>query len=399
MQMRLSFLIVIVALLVSGCGGQATEVFSTPTLEVAFSTPTLAPTATTPATLTVAPPTITPTYAPVSVTVNAQVNIRSLPEQSSEVRQIVNLGVELIVVGKSGDGGWLAVQVPQDPSVIGWVSVQFVNISKDLIATFKVVLPIVPTSAVPEVGQPGVAAPPSTATIKNEMFVRSGPGQIYSELGTIAAGTTVTLTGRNETNVWVQIKFDKGVNGVGWVAAAYLEGANLYNLPYFNNQGILINGQTSTLPTTIPATQPPPAIGPTPSNAPGYAPAVADSDSMEKPSVNVVFSPTSSKNFQFTSQVSSPNGDAADWFTFSPYDPTNQSTYVYLRLDCTGNGAITSTLYADGSAPSPLGLKCGNYGFALKVLGGKKYTIKLEADGSAGDVRLVDYILYVDSNP
>lgn len=393
MRIALSF---ILGILLVGCVAQPTEVFSTPTLVAAFSTPTLAPTATTPPTLTVAPPTITPTFAPVSVNVNAQVNIRALPEVSSQVLQIVNFGVALTVVGKNEDGSWLAVQVPQDPTVIGWVSVQFVNISKDLIAGFKVVLPIVPTTANPTVGSPETGVTTS-ATIKNEIFVRTGPGQVFTDLGMIPAGTIVTLTGRNETNLWVRIIFDKAPDGFGWVASAYLEGAVLTGLPFFDNQGKLITGQTSSLPTNIPATQPAPAVGPTPSKAVGYPPAATDADSMEKPAMNVVFSPTSMGKFQYTSQVSAPTGDGSDWFSFTAYEPSNQSTYVYLRLDCTGNGAISSIIYTDGAAPSPLGLMCGNYGFAVKVLGGKKYSIQLTADGSAGDIRLVDYIFFVSS--
>ena len=311
---------------------------------------------------------------------------------------IAPLGAGLTAIGRDADSAWLAIQLPKDPNVTAWISAEFVTISKEMIATLPVLAVQTPTP----IGQaaPSPIGPVSSVgTARNEIFVRSGPGQIYDQLGTVAAGTQVNITGRNETEVWLQIKYDKSPTGFGWVASSYIDGADLTYLPYFDNQGNLIPGQASRLPTTIPQTMG--QATPTGSaTAQGYQPAVTDGDSRQAPSVNMVFSPSTVKQFQFQSQVSSPSGDAEDWFTFTPYSPGNTGTYVYLRLDCTGNGGITSYLYNEGSdVPNDLGLYCGNYGFALKVIGGKQYSVRLDADGSAGDVRLVDYIFYVSMEP
>ena len=389
--------LLLAALLVTSCAPADIEPTATPTVETVFSTPTLPPTATVPATATVPPPTLTPTFAPLPVSVNAQVNIRALPDAGSEVLDIVLLGSQLTGIGRNADSSWLAVQTPKDAEVIGWVSVEFVTVSRDMIAALPEFAAVIPTPI-------GQAAPPpsgpikATGTVRNEILVRSGPGQIYADIGKIPAGTVVTVTGRNETDIWLQVGYEQSPTGFGWIAASYVDGLTLTGLPYFDPQGNLIPGQSGVLPTTIPST-----LGqatPTGSTPSDYQPAVADADSREKPSVSVVFSPTGDKKFQFQSQVSSPNGDNEDWFLFTPYSPGNTGTYVYMRLDCTGNGAISSAIFLDnGQTSSDLGLHCGNYGFAVKVIGGKQYAVKLVADGSAGEVRLVDYIFYVSMEP
>ena len=395
--MRKIILLLLAATIFAGCTPANIEPTVTPTSEIVFSTPTLPPTATVPSTATLPPPTLTPTFSPLPVSVNAQVNIRALPDASAEVKDIVLLGSQLTGIGRNADASWLAVQTPKDPAVIGWVSVEFVTVSRDMIAALPEIVPIIPTP-IGQAAQPPSGPVNATGTVRNEILVRSGPGQIYSDIGKIAAGTLVTVTGRNETDIWLQVRYEASPTGIGWIAASYVDGLTLTGLPYFDPQGNLIPGQSGVLPTTIPSTNG--QATPTGLSTAGYQPAAADADTREKPSVSVMFSPTSDKKFQFQSQVSSPNGDNEDWFVFTPYSPGNSGTYVYMRLDCTGNGGISSTLYeGNGQTPKDLGLHCGNYGFAVKVVGGQQYAVKLVADGSAGDVRLVDYIFYVSMEP
>ena len=109
--------------------------------------------------------------------------------------------------------------------------------------------------------------------------VRSGPATATTSLGMLNANTTVTITGRNELNTWVQIEYPAGADGKGWVAAAYLNTPNLSGLPYYDNDGNPVNvpsqggnsGQTVT---------------PTP-----YNEAPEDNDSAQAPAVRQVFSP------------------------------------------------------------------------------------------------------------
>jgi hypothetical protein len=267
-------------------------------------------------------------------------------------------------------------------------------------------IPVVAASspAAPTAAAPGTPAAPDatgttaalthTARVKAQIFVRSGPATTFADQGTINAGAIVTLLGRVQNNVWVQIKFDGGVDGKGWVAGAYLEAADLQGLPYFDNQGLLITAGNGT-PN-------PPSGGPgQPAlTATAYSPAAPDGDSEKNPAVKIVFSPDSAREFTYSSDLSSPNGDGADWVAFTPYEPTNQSTFVYFKLECSGNGAVTATLELDGRpVPESKTLVCGNYDMAMKVLGGAQYTLVLNADGTGGALRYVSYILHIRSQP
>jgi hypothetical protein len=229
-----------------------------------------------------------------------------------------------------------------------------------------------------------------TAKVKAQIFVRKGPGQMFDTLGTVNAGAVVTITGRNENNVWVQIQYEDGTDGKAWVAAAYLDGANLQGLPMFDNQGNLIYSPT---PGVVIPGQPS-------ATATLFSAAALDGDSEQNPGVRLKFSPDGASELIFSSELSSPNGDATDWVAFTPYEPMNQSTYVYLKLECTGNGGITAILEKDGvPVPDRRPLVCGNYGLAMQVLGGQEYMLVLSADGSGGMLRYAHYTLHIDSKP
>jgi hypothetical protein len=210
---------------------------------------------------------------------------------------------------------------------------------------------------------------------------------MYDSLGTVNAGTIVALTGRNENNVWVQIQYDGGPDGKGWVAAAYLFGADLQGLPYFDNQGKLIFAPTAIANPGQPTL-----------TATAFSPAIADGDSEQNPSVRLKFSPGGAGELTFSSDLSSPSGDTTDWVAFTPYEPANQSTYVYFKLECSGNGGITAILEKGGiPVPELKPLVCGNYDFAVQVLGGQEYMLVLNADGTGGPLRFVSYNLYIKS--
>jgi len=74
--------------------------------------------------------------------------------------------------------------------------------------------------------------------------------------------------------------------------------------------------------------------------------------------------------------------------------------YLYVRLDCAGNGGVTATLEKDGQPVADARqLVCGNYGLAMKVLGSLEYMLVLRADGSGGPLRFVKYTLTIKVTP
>jgi uncharacterized protein YgiM (DUF1202 family) len=370
----------------------------TPTVTpLPFATATLAPTFTPRPSATLAPPTIAPTIAPIMAVLTTQVNVRTSPDKKATSLGLLNYGSKVQVIGKDSSGTWWQIIYPENSSSTGWVSATYVQVPEAEVTKIPVAQPEAIEHASPT-SRPGDTQLPltaihtptpagHTAKVKNQIFVRVGPGQTFESLGTVDAGKVVNLTGRNLNNVWIQIEFDGGAQGKGWVAAAYLEGADLKGLPYFDNQGNLLEeGTPAANPGQV-------TLTPT-----AFSPAAADGDSEQNPAVRLDFAPDGASEFSFSSDLSSPNGDTTDWVAFTPYEPTNQTTFVYIKLECSGNGGITATLELDGiPVPESKALVCGNYDFMMKVQGGKEYMLVLNADGSGGPFRYTRYNLNVKS--
>lgn len=390
-------LILCLSLLLTGCASAPAEPTATATpMPLPFSTATLVPSVTPRPSLTFAPPTVAPTVAPQGGVLTAQVNIRSAPDANASSVGVLDLGVQIRAIGKDATGQWLMIIYPENSSTTAWLAASYVQLESGVLEK----LPVMSSGLPPAGGQaaslpaetplpPTPTANPYLATVKNTINVRSGPASAFEALGTISAGTQVTLTGRDQINTWYQIDYPGGPNQRGWVAAAYVEAVNLQGLPYYDNQGQLIFAPTAAANPGQPTL-----------TATTFAPAAGDGDSEEQPAVNLEFSPTGAQALTYSSDLSSPNGDEVDWVAFIPYVPTSEAGFVYMRLDCTGNGGITATLEKDSRpVPEAPQLVCGNYGLALKVLGGQPYMLVLRADGSGGPLRYVSYTLKISTTP
>ena len=389
----------IILLLLTACSANP-NIASLPTstsVPLAFATATLVPTFTPRPSATQAPPTIVATIDPVSAVLTSQVNVRAQPDKNAKSLGLANYGTRVQVVGKDVTASWWQIVYPENSSTTGWVSATYVQLSSDDAKKIPVIQLDTNTSTPVSLQDDSTVlattpettptVPAHTATVTKQIFVRVGPGQTFASIGTVNSGMVVNLTGRNQNNVWVQVQFETGTDGKGWVAAAYLDGAVLNGLPFFDNEGSLIFEGT---PNANPGQQ---TLTPT-----AFSPAAADGDSQQSPAVSLNFSPDGAREFTFISDLSSPSGDDSDWVAISPYEPTNQSTFLYFRLDCSGNGGITATLEKDGLPVLEVKpVLCGNYDVAIKVLGGAKYFLVLRADGSGGPLRYVHYTLNIKS--
>lgn len=354
-----------------------------------FFTATLPPTFTPRPSLTPAPPAIVPTFAPLDGTTSAQVNVRSAPSSNATALGLLPASTLVQVIGRDSSDQWLMVIYPPNSSTTGWVAASFITLEGREISSLPVMQASAPDQPPAAPLEPSPTVNPYFATIKNTINVRSGPASAFDSLGMIEAGKVVVLTGRNEINTWYRIEYPVGTQQVGWVAAAYVDAPNLQGLPYYDNQGNLVyapgEGGAPGQPTLTPTS---------------FSPAAGDGDSEQNPAVRLEFSPSGAESFSYSSDLSSPNGDDADWVAFVPYLPTSEAGYIYLRLDCNGNGGITASLRKDGRPiPDAPQLVCGQYGLALKVLGGQEYTLVLRADGSGGPLRYVSYTLTISLKP
>jgi len=371
---------------------------ATPTQdELAFATPTLLLTATPPLTNTPAPPTTAPTSAPISGLTSARVNVRSGPDASTESLGILQTATPVEVIGRDESGGWLAITFPQSPNGIGWVTAQFVELAGNIeqlsiLGDSEPEQTVVATSE-PEPGQPepSTSEQKRTARTTSRINVRSGPASSFDAIDILNANTTVTLTGRNQSNTWVQIEFPDGSEERAWIAVAFIEyeGFFIESLPAFDNQG---------QPVQTPS---PGSLDQSTPEARVYQPAVDDMDSADNPAVRLSFSPSGTRRIIYASDLSSPTGDRADWIEFTVVTPqTNQSTIIYFKLECAGNGAITTELRQNGLLVSEFpGLLCGQYSVPFRAQGGVPYLLQLQADGSASEIRYVAYQLHISTTP
>lgn len=389
--MRTSIALILLITLFTACApspaSEPTAAITTSTLP--FFTATLPPTFTPRPTLTPAPPTIAPTFAPVSGITGTQVNVRSAPSSNANALGLLPASTTIQVIGRDSSGQWLMVIYPPNSSTTGWVAASFITLEGRELSSLPVMQASAPDLPPPTPPEASPSPNPYFATIKTTINVRSGPASTFDSLGMIEAGKVVILNGRNQTNAWYRIYYPIGTQETGWVAAAYVDAPNLQGLPYYDNQGNLVYapGESSApgQPTLTPTS---------------FSPAAGDGDSEQSPAVRLEFSPSSAESFSYSSDLSAPTGDDADWVAFIPYIPTSEAGYVYLRLDCQGNGGITTSLRKDGlPLPDSPQLVCGQYGLAVKVLGGQEYLLVLRADGSGGPLRYVSYTLTVSLKP
>jgi uncharacterized protein YraI len=152
-----------------------------------------------------------------------------------------------VVVGKSEDSGWWAINVPVAPNGSGWVAATTVTVTNaDNVAT----LPTPPVPETTELVTPGPTDPQAT-TIANT-YVRSGPASNYPAYGIAPGAVTALVIGKSEDGQWwaVRINPEKVGVGYGWVSAQYVQTSNTANVQTIQNP------DTYTV-----ATPPPPASG------------------------------------------------------------------------------------------------------------------------------------------
>ncbi|MGB7876505.1 MAG: hypothetical protein WBL25_19155, partial [Anaerolineales bacterium] len=74
------------------------------------------------------------------------------------------------------------------------------------------------------------------------------------------------------------------------------------------------------------------------------ATAFPDGDSVQSPAVSISMSKTSVRTFNYSSDISSPEGDPEDWVQFTLEGEPGQETIVSVTLNCTGGGPLNVEL-------------------------------------------------------
>jgi uncharacterized protein YraI len=380
--MRQITLILLCCLLLSACSVAIAQPETLVPTEPLFNTPTLPPTNTPRPTATLVTPSVTPTVNPVEGTVLTQINVRAEPDKNSVSQGLIKAGEKVMIIGQTAAGDWWQIQYPAAQSGLGWVSSAYIETKS------KPEVPVVSETAPPAQGTPAASPTPlagiSAKTVE-KVNVRSGPGTGFNPLGMIDPGSSLTLTGKNETGTWLQIFKSGGPGDRGWVSAAYVkvEGDTAL-LPVFNELGTPVVETGTAQPD-----QPTPTLV--------IAPAADDGDSATKPGASIQFAPDGARQFNYSSDVSTPQGDSTDWVQFKPYSPQpGQTLPIFLGLTCEGNGTLNVELWRDGAPLTNWGtLACGSESGALLLSGDSSYLLKLSAAEGTGGLQSVPYTLTV----
>lgn len=307
------------------------------------------------------PPLPTSTVAPAAGTTSTRVNVRGEPSTAGEVVGIIPANTEVEIVGKDPGGNWWQIKYPQAAQGVGWVTAEFI------VTTGEPAVPVVGGAGVNPNGD-------QVAIIQQQLNVRSGPGTSFNSIGTLNARDVVTLTGKDASGAWLQIVFAAGPDGLGWVNAAFTQATSVDSLPIVTDAGLVI-GTGTPENTAVP-------IEPT------VAPALPDHDSAVAPAVNITLTAGGTRSFHYSSDVSSPIGDAEDWIQFKTF-----SANTTLELECAGSGSYIAELLLNYSVVGSL--VCGKIilflsdpsgvyavHFVSSPTGGleyTKYTLKVEA--------------------
>jgi N-acetylmuramoyl-L-alanine amidase len=298
---------------------------------------------------------------------STQLNVRAEPSTASSVVGIIPADTSVQITGKDPAGNWWQIIHPQGQDGKGWVTAQYVTTANG--------------SAVPVIGAGNGLDPNSgnTAIIQQQLNVRSGPGTGFNSLGTLNANDVVRLTGKDANSAWLQIEFQTGPEGKGWINAAFVQARGVENLPIVSEAGEAIGTGT---PTGIP-----------PTTTPTVIPARQDNDSQANPIASVAFDPFGTNTLIYTGDVSSPEGDSEDWLQFTPYNDT-----VDISLECRGGNNLEVTILENGQ-PSSLKLTCGEQDKPIAVTAGAVYLFQLKSSQFPGGLQYTPYTVKIQSSP
>ena len=309
-----------------------------------------------------------PTVAPVEGMTSTQLNVRAEPSTGSTVVGIIPANTRVEITGKDVAENWWQINYahPQAVDGKGWVTAQYVTTATT---------PEVPTIGGDEADQ----TTGNVAVVQQQINVRSGPGTGFNSLGTLNPQDVVQLTGKDPNGAWLQLNFETGPEGKGWVNAAFVQAQGVETLPIVTEAGLIVGTGT---PTNIPFT-------PTATVQPAWE----DHDSALSPITSVVFEPSGTQTLMYNGDLSSPQGDMEDWIAFRPY---NQS--ILVSLQCTGSAVINMELL-ENSIPVTTDINCNEPLQQVIVNPASNYLVHLQASSTAATLQHINYILTIKSRP
>ncbi len=259
-----------------------------------FVTATLPSTSTPAESATPLPPTSAPTIEPVPATTTSEVNLRAEPSTASASLGTIPPFTAIQVEGRESFGYWARILYD---GKMGWVRAEYVQASAEI----------------PTLGAETGSGSGVRGAVLRGVNVRSRPGKDFDSLGLLNQYDIVEILEKDSSGEWLRIRFPPAADGLGWVAAEYLEAEGLDALPV-----------TDALEQSV-EVEPP--IAPTPVSI------IAEGDSADAPLGLFSLAADSARSILFRGEVSTAS-DSEDWVGFSSAFPE-----LIIQLTCESGSA------------------------------------------------------------
>ena len=266
--------------------------------------------------------------------------------------------------------------------------------------------PVIITATLPPTGTP-LPSPmpePATATVAivpaegqtiSQLNVRGAPSAESDLLGSIPIATKVQIVGKDPTSGWWLITYPESPSGMGWVTAQFVQVADPSGVP------VISGGAPAVANTPIAEAGPTVETGgaevPSPAPTPVLTTAIPDGDSAQSPATSITLSGASVRSFNYSSDISSPEGDAEDWVQFSLDGQSGQQSIVVVMLNCSGSSALNVGLIQSTSLlDSWENIPCGQTRqLQLYLFAGAPYYLHLTPAQGNSPINYVAYTVSV----
>jgi len=236
----------------------------------------------------------------------------------------------------------------------------------------------------------------------SQLNVRSAPSADGDLLGTVYMFAKVQIMGKDASGGWYLIQFPESPSGAGWITAQFVQVSGSPDVPVIVEaaQPAATGAQAASTPAITGAASPsaPEAgVSPPPAMPAGQSPALADNDSSQSPAVSLTLSAAQTRSFQYSSDVSSPQGDADDWVQFTLTGQAGQPANVSVMLQCTGSGPLAVELIQAGvRLQTWTDIPCGQARqLLLSLFAGNPYTLRLLPGLGNGALNYAAYTVVV----
>lgn len=254
-------------------------------------------------------------------------------------------------------------------------------------------------SATPEPPTPTVAFVPVEGQTTSQLNVRNAPSETGDLLGTVEIFTNVQIVGKDPTSGWWMIVHPESPSGTGWITAQFVQATDTQDVPVIgggttgNSQGTNNTPQAETGPTVEAGS----AVPPSGEANLDLATALPDGDSAQSPAVSISMSKTTVSTFNYSSDISSPEGDPEDWIQFVLEGEPGQQHIVAVTLNCTGSGPLNVELIQNESLLQGWSdIFCGHPSqLQLYLFVGAPYYLRLIPDQGNTSINYIAYTVIV----